>query len=147
MGPHQFIFEPGEWIGEGRIAFSASSETIRFFTKWVINNAEPSGIVCTQEVEMQGNEPNAKSTFRFSQVKPTQFSVELESEILGKVKGTGIIDPKTIAWEFHSVGDNGLEGFEVYELQDNGDYMLHAEYASPDQFRTLIDGRIWKKSS
>jgi hypothetical protein len=145
MIQHQFIFHPGNWIGEGRIAFSASTETIRFFTKWVIGEADPHGISCTQEVEMQGNEPNAKSLFQFTQITPTGFHVALESEILGKVNGMGIIDAKTIAWEFHTAGD-GLEGFEVYELQDNGDYMLHAEYASPDQFRTLIDGRIWKKS-
>jgi hypothetical protein len=71
--------------------------------------------------------------------------MELENELLGKVKGAGVIDEKTIAWEFHGTG--GLEGFEVYELQDNGDYMMHAEYSSPDQFRTIIDGRIWKKNA
>ena len=71
--------------------------------------------------------------------------MELENELLGTVKGTGVIDENTIAWEFHGTG--GLEGFEVYELQDNGDYMMHAEYSSPDQFRTIIDGRIWKKNT
>ena len=145
MIAHQFIFQPGHWIGEGRIVFSASPESIRFFTKWVLQPPEPTGISCTQEVEMQGSEPNMKNIFQFSNITPKDFLVELENDILGKVKGKGLIDPKTIAWEFHSQGE-GLEGFEVYELQENGDYMLHAEYASQDQFRTVIDGRIWKKS-
>jgi len=149
MADHQFIFFPGKWIGEGRIAFSASPETIRFFTKWVIEDGGKNIIEAIQEVEMQGTEPSMKNTFQFSNVTPTSFVVELENDILGRVKGTGLVDPKSIAWEFRAEGrtqGDGLEGFEVYELQENGDYMLHAEYASPDQFRTIIDGRIWKKS-
>lgn len=144
MTTHQFIFQPGKWIGEGKIAFSASPEHIRFFTRWVIEDPKKEGIDCLQEVEMQGTEPHMQNSFHFSQIKPTGFDVQLENEILGKVKGSGVIDAKTIAWEFHATTE-GLEGFEVYELQDNGDYMLHAEYTSPDQLRTIIDGRIWKK--
>ena len=145
MDNHLFIFQPGIWIGEGRIAFSASPETVRFYTKWNIQPLKRGDIPAEQQVEMQGSEPNTKTQFRFFNVTDKSFSVELDNETLGKVSGTGIIDLKTIAWEFHSQGE-GLEGFEVYELQDNGDYMLHAEYASADQFRTIIDGRIWKKS-
>jgi hypothetical protein len=40
-----------------------------------------------------------------------------------------------------------FEGFEVYEQQENGDYFLHAEYGSPDQFRTIIEGLIWRKGT
>jgi hypothetical protein len=65
--------------------------------------------------------------------------------MLGSVQGKGIIDAKTIAWEFR--GHPDFEGFEVYELQENGDFMLHAEYSSLDQIRTIIDGRIWKKAT
>lgn len=144
MIQHEFIFHPGKWIGEGRIAFSASKETIHFYTRWVIGNAETTGIVCTQEVEMRGGDQNMNNSFIFSHITPTSFDVHLDNDVLGSVEGVGVIDAKTIAWEFH--GKEGLEGFEVYELQDNGDYMLHAEYTSTDQFRTIIDGRIWKKS-
>lgn len=144
MTSHLFIFKPGIWIGEGKIAFSASPESVRFYTKWVIEPLKKGEIGAEQQVEMQGSEPNTKTQFRFYNITPTTFSLELDNETLGRIVGTGVIDPKTIAWEFHTQVE-GLEGFEVYELQDNGDYMLHAEYASTDQFRTIIDGRIWKK--
>ncbi|MCE5316187.1 MAG: hypothetical protein LLG04_02335 [Parachlamydia sp.] len=141
---HAFILSPGKWVGEGKISFSASAEHLHFYTRWLIGEADTGSITCSQEVEMPGNETKMFNHFVFSNVTAASFAVELENDILGKVQGKGIIDAKTLAWEFH--GGEGLEGFEVYELQDNGDYMLHAEYASPDQFRTVIDGRIWKKT-
>lgn len=143
MTQHAFIVTPGKWVGEGKISFSASAEHIRFYTRWLVGEADQGNITCGQEVEMVGNEPNMMNQFVFSNVTATSFTVQLENDILGQVKGKGVIDAKAIAWEFHGGGE--LEGFEVYTLQDNGDYMLHAEYASPDQFRTIIDGRIWKK--
>jgi hypothetical protein len=144
MMTHQFIFHPGQWIGEGKVSFSISPETLHFYTKWTIEAENHQEIHTVQIVEIQGNEPSMQNIFNFLDISPNKFIVNLENDILGNVKGTGIIDPQNIAWEFHSVG--GLEGFEIYELQENGDYLLHAEYTSPDQFRTIIDGRIWKKS-
>jgi hypothetical protein len=55
-----------------------------------------------------------------------------------------VIDAKTIAWEFRN--NEEFQGFEVYELQENGDYMLHAEYSTSEDFRTIIDGRVWQKA-
>ncbi len=144
MHPHAFIFYPGKWIGEGKIAFSASPEMLRFYTRWEVDKATPDGIYCLQEVEMQGTEPNMKNAFVISHITASSFEIDIENDLFGKVHGTGVIDARTIAWEFH--GKDSLEGFEVYELQEDGDYMMHAEYTSVDQFRTIIDGRIWKKS-
>jgi hypothetical protein len=141
---HEFIFQPGRWIGEGRIAFSATEETIRFYTRWISEKGGPGGISCTQDVEMQGAEPATHNFFIFYNLTSTSFEISLENEIVGVVKGKGVIDDKIIAWEFHQTG--GLEGFESYQLQENGDYMFHAEYSSQDQFRTIIDGRVWKKA-
>lgn len=144
MAKHEFIFSPGQWIGEGRVTFSASPDHLRFYTKWLIDKAENGNIRCQQHVEMEGGEDRVFNTFVFSNVLSSSFVLELMNELLGSVKGKGVIDEKTIAWEFRG---GEFEGFEVYELQENGDYMLHAEYASTDQFRTIIDGRIWKKGS
>jgi hypothetical protein len=144
MTTHQFIFHPGQWIGEGKVTFSISPEILHFYTKWTIETENHHEIHSIQLVEIQGNEPSMQNIFKFLDISSNKFIVNLENDILGNVNGTGIIDPKNIAWEFHGAG--GLEGFEIYELQENGDYLLHAEYTSPDQFRTLIDGRIWKKS-
>jgi hypothetical protein len=142
MIPHEFILSPGVWIGEGKITFSASPEYIKFYTKWEIKQ-EGSILNCIQIVEMQGIDEHVINFLQFSDVTPHSFLVQLENEMMGKVTGTGVIDTTTLAWEFR--GQSDFEGFEIYERQENGDYMLHAEYASPDQFRTIVDGLIWKK--
>lgn len=140
---HVFILQPGIWVGEGKITFSASPEHVRFYTKWIIQDTQNEQIACKQTVEMQGGMDPVYNEFTFSNLKSDGFTIELQNDLFGNLKGTGILEAKTIAWEFR--GHSQFEGFEVYELQDNGDYMLHAEYASPDLFRTIIDGRIWKK--
>lgn len=144
---HVFIFSPGRWIGEGKITFSASMDHLRFYTSWQIGDVtdENKIIPCYQRVEMQGADSAMENAFFVELLDADKFKIQLENELLGSVEGSGLIDSSTIAWEFRH--HSNIEGFEVYELQENGDYMFHAEYASPDQFRTIIDGRIWKKSS
>lgn len=143
---HHFIFSPGVWIGEGKITFSTSPESIRFFTKWTIQDFDQKvGYLCQQQVEMLGVEESVFNQLTVFDTTAESFAVCLENDLIGKVLGKGVVDQKTIAWEYRQGTD--FEGFEVYELQDNGDYMLHAEYSSPDQYRTIIDGRIWKKST
>lgn len=149
MTEHKFLFTKGNWIGEGRITFNASPDVLKFYTRWVITphittKKEIRAITCSQEVEMQGTEEHIKNTFNISEVTVNGFSIQLENDLIGLVTGTGIFDNKKIAWEFR--GHPTFEGFEVYELQENGDYLFHAEYVSPDQFRSVIDGRIWLKS-
>lgn len=144
MTEHQFIFNAGYWLGEGKITFSASNEEISFATRWIIEEEENGEIKCTQDVEMTGSTDKVTNKLIFSKILLQKFQVQLENEMVGKVTGKGVIDSKTIAWEIRD--HTGLEGFEVYERQDNGEYTFHAEYASSENFRTLIDGRIWKKT-
>lgn len=149
MAQHLFILNPGIWLGEGKISFSASSEQIPFSTRWTIQGEEEHDgkgkISCLQEVEMRDGSEKLKNNITLSDITTTSFIVELANEMVGKVTGKGVIDSKTIAWELRE--KSGFEGFEVYELQDNGEYFFHAEYASTENFRTIIDGRIWKKTS
>lgn len=143
---HRFIFIPGTWIGEGTISFSSSPERIHFYTKWLTNSWDPIlGFICTQQVEMQGVEENVFNKLAITEILDSKFVITLENNLIGSVVGKGIINEETIAWEYRKGSD--FEGFEVYELQKNGDYLLHAEYASSDEYRTVIDGRIWLKSS
>jgi hypothetical protein len=143
MTEKDFIFIPGFWLGEGKISFSASPEFIKFYTKWKITEEAPGIMIATQIVEMQGMEEQVINTFTFKDILPTSFTVYLENNLLGSVVGKGIRDEHTIAWEFRN--QSIFEGFEVYEQQENGDYFLHAEYGSPDQFRTVIEGLVWRK--
>lgn len=143
MKSHAFIFTPGIWIGEGKISFSASSEEIKFYTHWTIESQKNHQIIGEQRVELHGMEENVSNHFVFRDISPKGFFVELENELIGKAIGKGVIDEHTIAWELH--GPDNFEGFEVYEAQENGEYLLRAEYTSDDQYRTIIEGRIWKK--
>jgi hypothetical protein len=143
MFKHDFLFQPSRWVGEGKITFSTSPDHLRFYTRWIIEEGTSSFSQCVQSVEIQGGVQSLQNLFFTSNVTLTSFEIEINNELVGKVNGKGVIDDKTIAWEFRG---GPLEGFEVYELQENGDYMVHAEYSSADQFRTIIDGRIWKKS-
>lgn len=142
---HDFIFSPGTWIGEGRVSFSTSPEQLRFYTKWTINPITESSVIsCLQQVEVQDSNDSVFNKINISHIKGPDFSITLENSLITTVNGKGVIDPKVIAWEYR--GNKDFEGFEVYQLQENGDYMLHAEYSSTDEYRTVIDGRIWKKS-
>ncbi len=145
MPKNDFIFTSGLWLGEGKISFIASAEFLRFYTKWTIHEESPGVMKATQIVEMQGVEEQVMNSFTFRDIKPTSFSVLLENSVVGMISGSGLCDEHIIAWEFQS--QSAFEGFEVYEQQENGDYFLHAEYGSAEQYRTLIEGLIWRKGS
>ncbi len=144
MMEHRFILQPGVWLGEGNVSFTASPESLHFYTRWEISGAEGGIIACKQIVEMKDNGDSVLNAFCVSSLSPSSFKIEISNELIGTVAGKGLIDPKTIAWEFR--GHEFFEGFEVYELQPDGNYLLHAEYASPEQYRTIINGKIWLKS-
>lgn len=143
MTLQNFIFTPGFWLGEGKITFSASSQFLKFYTKWEITEKGPGIMQGMQTVEMEGVEEHVVNTFTFFDIEAEKFSIRLENNIVGQITGTGIRNNQTIAWEFRE--QTAFEGFEVYEQQENGDFFLHAEYGAPSQFRTIIEGLIWKK--
>jgi hypothetical protein len=138
----EFIFTPGLWLGEGKITFSASSEFIKFYTRWQITQ-QTDYLRAVQTVEMHGIEEQVTNTFIVQDIQPHSFKIILENEFVGRISGTGLRQENTVAWEFR--GGKNFEGFEVYERQENGDFFLHAEYGSPDQFRTIIEGLVWFK--
>ena len=145
MVAKHFLFQAGVWIGEGQMTFAGSPDCVVFYTKWTINQESNQTISCRQEVELCGGGENVLNFFTLTAIKEKSFEITVESEALGKATGKGIIDERKIAWEFKEHPD--FEGFELYDLQENGEYKVHAEYISPDQHRTIVDGRIWKKST
>lgn len=142
MTPHLFLFQAGIWNGQGRISFNTSPEVVSFVTQWEVSKEE-GGFRALQKVEMQGTEETLTNHLYFSHITSTAFEIELSNELLGTVKGKGIIDEQQIGWEFR--GHATLEGFEVYRRIQQDEYTVHAEYASPDQYRTIITGRLWQK--
>lgn len=143
MSEHAFIFSPGIWNGQGKVTFSSSPDIIHFFTQWEVLPRKDNRIEATQKVEMQGADETLLNRFVFSSLTEDSFEIELNNELLGTVTGNGVLDAKQFGWEFR--GHPTFEGFEVYRRDDRDDYHVHAEYASPDQYRTIIDGRIWKR--
>lgn len=139
-----FIFQPGLWIGEGKIKFSHSPQELRFFTKWTISPEIEGKIHAFQQVEMEHSPEQIRNHFLFSDLSETYFAVQLESEDMGLIEGKGIIKPSTLTWKFER---ENFEGSESYQLNpDNDELLLSAEYIH-DGFSTFIQGRLWRKST
>ena len=147
MSNHPFIFQPGVWIGEGKVSLSMMKENeLTFFTKWNIKEINDQGKVeALQEIEISGLADRMQNQFVFYDFVKKGFCIELENQALGTVVGHGIFNPEKISWEFR-LGHLGFEGFEFYEKgEDPETYFFHAEYMASDDFRTTIHGKIWKK--
>ncbi len=144
---HPFILTPSSWLGEGKIQLNMVEEELAFFTRWNVANTNNSGqIECVQEIQVKGLSDIMINHFIFYDITPNSFTIDLENQALGKVVGQGIINDQVIGWEFRVV-DMGFEGFEFYERQIDGSYLMRAEYATSDQFRTLIKGKVWVPSA
>ncbi|MCK4934971.1 MAG: hypothetical protein KAR79_05230 [Simkaniaceae bacterium] len=143
---HAFIFKPGVWLGEGKIKLSMVQEKLSFHTKWKIMPQDDTGYIeCLQEIHISGISDVMINQFILYDILQKDFCIELENQTMGKVVGKGLLNPQRIAWEFR-LGHLGFEGFECYELQEDETYLMHAEYATNDDFRTEIHGKIWKKT-
>lgn len=143
---HTFLFNPQHWVGDGTITFNEFGHGLKFYTQWKVLEISKDQISCTQEIEVEGLMDKTQNRFILSGIKNNTFIITLENESLGRVVGKGVYDDKTVAWEF-SNKELGFEGFEVYEVQADGNYITRGEYISIDQLRTIIEGKIWKKQS
>ena len=149
MSEHPFIFQPGVWIGKGKVSLSMMAENeLTFCTKWNVGEIDDHGkLEALQEIEISGLADRMQNQFVFYDVTKKGFCIELENQALGTVLGQGLLQPEKISWEFR-LRDLGFEGFELYEKGEEPDtYFVHAEYMATDDFRTTIHGKIWKKQS
>lgn len=145
MIQHHFLFHPTSWLGEGKISLSVSDEVLPFYTRWNLGAKSPEGeISAKQEVQIAGISDVMNNHFLIYDLTPTEFKIELENATLGKIIGKGVIKDTIIAWEFRSE-ELGFDGFELYERQEDGSYLIRAEYATADACRTTIEGKIWEK--
>jgi hypothetical protein len=143
MTPHVFIFTPSRWEGKGEIGFSVADDKLPFSMRWQVFEKENGLIRLSQIVDVQSfNEP-LHNKFLISDITDSSFAIELENELVGKVKGKGVFDTKTLAWEFRARSE-GFEGFEVYELQEDATYKMRAEFLGGEGFRTIISSTLVK---
>lgn len=146
MTTHPFILTPSAWLGEGKIQLNMVEEELAFFTRWNVGQKDETGkIECIQEIQVKGLSEIMHNQFLFYDLAPGAFTIDLDNPALGKVTGSGLITDKVIAWEFRA-SDLGFEGFEFYERQSDDTYLMRAEYATSDQFRTIIQGKVWKQA-
>jgi len=125
---------------------SAVSEELAFFTRWTVATVDGNGLIeCTQEVQVKGLSDVMRNEFVMYNFANGAFTIDLENQALGRITGKGLINEKVIAWEFR-VEEIGFDGFEIYEKEDDKNYSVRAEYATTDQFRTLIQGRVWQQT-
>lgn len=143
---HLLFFEPGVWLGEGTIAFGASHDVIKFYTKWQIEKTGDT-MHCHQAVEMQNVDQKTINAYTVRNIDDGSFEIELTNEVLKEIKGKGSFNQTVLSWEFN-IPDVfvGQETYEKMEAEPNL-YSFHAEYASEELFRTIIDGIIWKTQS
>jgi hypothetical protein len=147
MMQHQFLMTPSAWLGQGTIQLNMVAEELSFFTRWNVNHVNGEGkIESVQEIQVKGLSDVMRNEFFIYGLTAGEFSIDLENQALGKISGKGLVNDKVIAWEFR-VEEIGFEGFEFYEKQDDKNYLMRAEYATTDQFRTLIQGRLWQKNT
>ena len=116
----------------------------RFFTRWKALPLDSKGrLFSFQEIQISGFPDQMENQFSIFNLTDQDFQIELKNETLGRVIGKGKINPRLIGWEFR-IDHLGFEGFEFYEKSDcPSTYLMHAEYATQDEFRTSIHGKIW----
>lgn len=137
---YSFIFSPGRWLGKGTISIQGAIKPLNFYIRWQINQINEK-FSAMQTVEIDGVPEHVVTSYIFTDITEKTFVVELNSDSIGQAIGKGVIASDTIAWEYHSPQ---LEGFEIYKRLDNDHYSLHAEYSSNSQYRTTIEGTLWK---
>lgn len=147
MDKHLFIFSPSTWLGEGKIQLNMVEEELPFYTKWNVTQKDLEGkIECLQQIQVKGLSEMMHNQLCFFDMSQGNFLLELDNPSIGKVSGKGLITDQMIAWEFR-VPQIGFEGFEAYEKQADDTYSMHAEYATADQLRTVIKGKVWQETS
>lgn len=144
---HEFMLEPGQWLGEGTIKFTESPDWLKYHCRWTVRPSEDGVITAVQEVEVEGVPEKMENTFTFADISTEKFAVHLSNTLLGEIDGSGVVDERVVAWEFRGTDEYGFEGFEIYERNPDGGYNVRAEFASADQLRTIVQGSIWKRSS
>lgn len=143
MSDCHFLFNPGVWLGNGSIQLAGSETALKYYTRWTIGGINEGVIHTIQEVEIYGAE-KISNHYRLSEITAASFKVELENELFGQLVGKGLIEVSRIAWEFSELR-SPFHGFELFEREQEDQYVVHAEFLGKEQTKSLIKGKVWKK--
>lgn len=141
-----FILQDGIWLGDGSIKLSLTDEPLKFHMRWSINKDSSGLLECVQEIEVIGLSETMYNEFFITDLTKTNFALQLDNTEMGQIEGEGFVSDNTIGWEL-SEPDQEFGGFEFYNLQEDGKYFMHAEYATGDALKTEIQGKIWQAAS
>ena len=134
-----FLFQEGEWIGDGQVFFSTNPEVLCFNTTWSVSSLDKRRFRAVQTVRVDDREPMI-NVFTITKEPAGDFQVYLENDSIGVFSGRGVVDESTVAWEFAHYGS--LEGMEIYEQAEEQGYNFHAEYLGEKGLSTTIRGKI-----
>jgi hypothetical protein len=134
---------PGIWLGQGQILIHDLGQTLRYYTRWIVKEAENGVIYCDQEVEVQDFPEKSHNYYAIAEISHHSFVIQLESSTLGQVQGKGIIRDTVIAWEFNQQGQ-ACTGFEIFEKTEDDRYITRAEFGHDAAGNTLITGVLWR---
>ena len=118
-----------------------AEDVLTFTVRWTILPIEEKKIYFNQEISIDTFPEKMRNNFTLLPMPPNAFEILLENQIVGKVVGSGLITPATIAWEFRRK-DQEFEGYEIYELQQDGSYKMRAEFSAGEGLRTQVSGTI-----
>lgn len=123
-----------------------AEDILNFSMSWTILPEEEGKIYFNQVIAINDIADRMRNNFCVYNMTASEFEIDLENAIVGKVIGKGVISPKVIAWEFRR-RDQEFEGYEIYELQENGSYKMRAEFTAGEGLRTHVEGFIDPSSS
>ncbi len=104
-----------------------ADDELDFRVTWIVLAEDERKIHFSQEVDLVSINEKMRNQFCVSSITPERFVIQLQNQLVKKVEGIGVITPETIAWEFHN-RDQEFEGFEIYDLQEDGSYIMRAEF-------------------
>ena len=147
MVQHSFIFCPGTWLSEGKLQLNMLEDELVFFARWHVKERDGQGCIeCTQEIQVRGLSDIMVNHFLFSDITPSSFAVTMDNHAVGKVSGIGTSQEDVVGWEFR-VPEIGFEGFEFYKKQSDELYHVRGEFATMDDLRTIIYGKVWRSKN
>ncbi len=141
-----FIFQSGTWLGEGIIEFSLMPGKLKFYSNWsILGDEEKKVFTAVQSIQVEGKPDKVENRLLYSDINSEKFKVTLSNAEVGKVEGKGVVSHEGLGWEYRACPEV-FDGYEMYWYQEDGTFKVKAEYLSPDQVRTVIQGKLWQKN-